>query len=230
MIVTLKSNHEQLRRRILGGDNIGKVLVQYDGNLIGTNEYKDFTCIAFTSRIELPPALYLAKSSLIFKIVCGQNHDGVEDTFRYGNRRHFCNCFLEAVKLLSMAESMVQGILRINRDPNSKEKVEVWIFDRSPLLIEVIKRKLNGCKVEVVELEELKTRRAGATPYIIGQTAEEMLKECEDERLSKSALREKLGLSMRALAYSLCREDVQKDFAERGMIIKRRYIEWVAEL
>lgn len=226
LAVTLKDNKTNLERSLKDEIDSGTVVVQYDGNLIGTNEYKNFTCVAFTSRIEMPPALYLAKASLISQVAGGNIKEGTEDSFRFANRWYYHSEFIEAVKLLSMAESIVQGILRINRDPNSQEKVEVWLFDRNPLLIEMIEKKLTDCRVEVVQLEEFKSRRTGAAAYSLAQTAAEMLKELPDGRLSKSQLRERLGISKRALADNLSREDVKHDLNECGIKVSTRYFEW----
>lgn len=226
LVVTLKDNKDKLRRYFRGENDCNNVVVQYDGNLIGTNAYKDFTCIVFTSRIELPPVLYLAKQSLITGVARSNVNTLVAETFQFGKRWYYCDEFLEAVKLLSIAESMVQGILRIDRDPNSKEKVEVWVFDRNPLLLEVIRGKLTRCSATTVVLPEFTVHRKSASTYILAQTALEMLEACEDGRLSKAELRMKLGIGKRTLADSLIREDVRDDFAKLGMTIGNRYIEW----
>lgn len=224
LVVTLKDNRDKLDSLIHSEPGNSNVVVQYDGNLIGTNDYKDFTCIAFASRIELPPVLYLAKASLINGV---HLTDTVAETFQYHRRDYYCNESVEAIKLLSIAENTVQGILRIDRDPNSREKVEVWLFDPNPLLVEVLQSKLQGCKVEVVDLPEFKVKRSNATAYNIAEVAEEMLKERGDGRLPKGKLGEKMGIAKRTLAYSLNREDVINDFAQRGMKITRFSIEWL---
>ncbi|WP_170291989.1 DNA-primase RepB domain-containing protein [Heliobacterium mobile] len=231
LVVTLKNNATSLSRLFANEISEEKVTVAYDGNLIGTNEYQDYTCVVFTSRIEYPPALIEANHALVEQSILGRSMDelgyfGTYGTFRYRNRVYYTSASMEAVRLLKTAENMVQGSLRIDRDPNSSQKVEMWLFDKNPYLAQFIQqKKLKGCLLETVAFEEFKQKKSDAATYKLADIAVEALQQRADDKLPKKELAKLAGIKERALAWNLSREDVQKAFEQKGLKISHRYVE-----
>lgn len=160
-----------------------KIAVNHFGNIKGSNDYLQYSCLVVVGIVYKGDPYYLCKSGTIFEEAAD-----LELTTIKGVRR-FNNTEIEKYKLSDQVVSSIQDILRINIRNNSdaKQPAEVYIFSRDTVFLNLLLNYFSGSKGEQWNLLESKPKWFDKINQLL-----ESLK--PKEKITKASIREILGL------------------------------------
>lgn len=160
-----------------------KIAVNHFGNVKGSNDYLQYSCLVVVGIINKGDAYYLCKSGAIFE----EGADLELTTIK--SVRRFNNTDIEKYKLSDQVVSSIQDILRINirNKGEVKQSAEVYVFSRDTVFLNLLLNYFIGSKAEHWNLLESKPKWFDKVNQLF-----ESLE--PSEKITKASIREMLSL------------------------------------
>ena len=196
LIITDKENSDNLRNKVseyldsFGYEKLeveSKVKIDYFGNLIGVNLYRDFNTVIV---LKTPFYDYLSYVLMYFYLQVMEKKD-MEDIIMFENEA------VEKIRKTVVGGELYQGIKRINRD--NSQSAQIIVCTDYQEAIEVVLEQLPQIqyKKDVLSVAKVKELPENSSPVRIAKVEKYLLEKMEAgvEKVSKKELRELVGIS-----------------------------------
>ncbi|MDU7150112.1 MAG: DEAD/DEAH box helicase family protein [Clostridium sp.] len=207
------------------------VKVAWFGNVVGKNDWRDFTQCYIILNPQIPFSQYILK--YLFYAKDNLNDNVLKDLTRrvFNKVYRFNNPILDKIRVSQIAMDMYQAVKRINR---SNERIaKVYIVNHDKKIVDMLLKEFQGCKTDKYSLDvkyaiskakedydKKRVERAYYTKFI------NLLKSLPTGRYSKNDLREKIGYENKKNFNKevLKKEAVINYCLDKGIEITARYI------
>lgn len=183
LVLCYKALKEYFEDQLAKEIKANRIAINHFGNVKGSNNYLQYSCLVVVGFVHKGDAYYLCKSGAIFEEVADLRLTTIKDI------RRFNDTDIEKYKLSDQVVSSIQDILRINIRNNgeAKQSAEVYAFSRDIVMLNLLRDYFVGSKVEQWDLLESKPKWFDK----VNQLFESLEL---SEKITKASIREMLGL------------------------------------